>query len=661
MRVASSIEFSIIFTSRPNFETSWQQSDSFINLHLAGLDNSDSQKLIDNVFNDTPLTSKVKNTLIEKSGGVPLYLEECCWHILNQLQHHDDKNEANDTFVVPDSLQDSLNARLDLLGDAKDLAQLAASFNSFFTYSNLKKVASLNGIEADTNMDVLLQTNLIKTIPNAKEDRYVFQHMMFQESAYQSLLIKTRQRYHLQIAELFLHEQPGIENSQPELIAYHYSRTDQLEISVDLWIKAARLAITKSALNEAMEHIDRGLELLGSMPSSPVNQKRELELLLNLAVCLTLKSGYFGETVNSTYKRCMQLAKDVGNTEQQWSAIYGFWRCLVCQAEFGQAMKSSVKLKRLSEELNDRLLYMTSLGIQAMTRFFGGKFLSAEKFYDDSVKFYDHIENKHIGIRFGQDPYVTIQGLGAVNRLIRNNSEKSKLEMKKSVDVARSIGHPYTIAETLRLAAVHEHIARDMISLRSHAEEAIEISEKFGFEGLLAASNIFMAFSNVVSYRDNHAIEVIRHNLDIYKEKYAFLLYPYFKGLLAESYLYMHRFQEAFTEANHVLLLIEKFGEVWVQVPMMHIRAEAAARGNLSSKVEVNLLYQQAEDIASEQSAELFLQRLKSSRLELQKSPDEQFSQITFQYSPKSANDSLNPDFETSLSSNHYIIDNDNT
>jgi len=603
-----------IFTYRPGFKLTLENSEPQISLRLGGLDQHESAQLIESIFSPVSLPRKIKRTLINQGGGVPLYLEECSWHVRNQIQGKKCAAGMDEDFTVPDTLQDSLNARLDMLGTAKDLAQLGAAFGTNFTFSNIEKIASINGIEADNRMDTLVQTDLLKTVLHKDEDRYEFCHVMFQDAAYLSLLKKIRQRYHQQIAEMFLAEDPDIRNRQPEKIAFHYSRTEHLDFAVDLWIQAGKVAISNSKIDEAIRHLDRGIDLLKHLPPSPLTKERELKLLLSLAVCLTVRSGYFGDLVTQTYKRCIQLANDTGIPEQQWSALYGFWRCLVCMVEFESALNISVKLKRLCNVLDDRKLHMTSLGIQAMTRMFSGRFLRAEKYYMKSVTYYDQVEDRRIGLRFGQDPYVTIQGMGAVNGLIRGNKTQSRLQIEKSVLVSRSIGHPYTIAETLRLAALYEQISGDMVQLKKIAREAIEISEKFGFEGLLATSNIFLAFSDVVNQRNHCTIQAIIENLDLYREKYALLLYPYFQGLLAETYLNMEKFQDAFTESSHVLELIDKYGETWIQVPMMRIKAESAARGKLAGKEQILRWYTEAETLARKQDARLFQNRVISSR-----------------------------------------------
>lgn len=607
-----------IATARPEFKSLGRRSDSTVVVNLDRLDYHSSSKLVSSVFRNVEIPADVAQKLIEKAAGIPLYLEECSWHLLSQMQEQSPGDDIGKEFSIPDTLQDSLNARLDRLGTAKQLAQLAATFSNFFTYSKIRQIADQNDIDADDSMDVLLQAGLLKRIPNADEDRYIFEHILFQEAAYNSLLRKTRQRYHQQIADLYVSEDPRIIDIQPELIAFHYGRTEQIELAFDLWMKAAQLAITKSAFAEAIDHIEHGSHLLTELPKANLMGddtaidigKPELQLLSSLAVCLTVKSGYNGNKVNQTYHRCIELANDVGNAEQQWSALYGFWRCLICQGEFGKSLGISVQLKRLSDSLDNRTLRMTSLGIQAMSRQFAGKFQSAEQYFNSSLSNYDSIEDRNIGIKFGQDPYVTIQGLFAVNQLILNDYTNSKLEIEKSVDVARSIGHPYTIAETLRLAAMYEQINRDMVALQRFASEAVKISEEFGFDGLLAASRIFLAFCDVVTYQSHDAIEVIKHELVQYKENFGLLFYPYFQGLLAEAYLYMNRYEEAFTESSHVLLLIEKYGEVWPQVPVMLIRAESAARGKLTEETTIRRWYEEAREVAEKQNADLFLERV---------------------------------------------------
>ena len=246
-----------IFTSRTGFVPPWPPDALPADMKLDGLDAGASGRLISAVFGAHTLPGALRQTLIRKSGGVPLFLEETSWQLLDQMRHdrmrlgqmrHDQIREADhagdfySSFTLPDTLQDSLNARLDQLGEVKSFAQLAAAFGSEFRYSLISKIAAKNGISADSSMDVLLEADLISVIPDKAEDRYEFRHALFQDAAYQSLLKKTRRRYHLQIAELLRQDDPDV-GQRPELLAWHYSRTERTDMAMELWLGAGQQAI----------------------------------------------------------------------------------------------------------------------------------------------------------------------------------------------------------------------------------------------------------------------------------------------------------------------------------------------------------------------------------------------------------------------------------
>ena len=311
-----------VFTSRTGFVPPWPAEKWLVEMKLGGLDASSSACLITAVSGARALPDAVTETLIRKSGGVPLFLEETSRHLLDQMGRDEVRDSAagapDNAFTVPDTLQDSLNARLDQLGEAKAFAQLAAVFGGDFRYSLISKVAGQNAISADAGMDVLLEADLLLVSPDKAEDRYAFRHALFQDAAYHSLLKKTRQRYHLQIAELLQQDNPDVGRQHPELIAHHYSHTERTDRAVDLWLRAGQQAIAQSAVNEALRHLSQGLRLARKLPEGEDRNARELALLLNLGVALTARSGYHGERVTRTYEKALALAEAGGDDQQVW-------------------------------------------------------------------------------------------------------------------------------------------------------------------------------------------------------------------------------------------------------------------------------------------------------------------------------------------------------
>ena len=337
-------------------------------------------------------------------------------------------------FDVPDTLQDYLNARLDSLGDAKPIAQIAAVFGGDFRYEWIDAVAKQNHLDADAAMDELSAQDILSIPADNTEDRYEFRHSLFQEAAYHSLLKKTRKLYHRQIAELL--SQQGEGKQTPRTARASLCAHRRQGRAVDLWLGAGRRAITRAMLHDALAHIERGRRLLSSLPNGARRKRRELELLLNRAVALTAGAGYHGDAVTSAYQRALLLANDAGTERQTWAALYGLWRCRVSQARFADALRLLARLKMLCRQSRDAKLELTTCGLQAMTRMVAGKFGAAERFYNRAVALYDASRDKNMGVRFGQDPYLTIRGLGAVNKLLRNQLSESLDEIACSVDAA---------------------------------------------------------------------------------------------------------------------------------------------------------------------------------------------------------------------------------
>ena len=464
-----------LFTSRPHFQPSWREYPSLSDMPLTGLTPAESRQLVESLCAEVHLPESLKQSLVRKSDGVPLYLEECCFNALSRLLKPGGREEIMLNYNVPETLQDSLNARLDQLGNARALAQLAASFGESFSWSHIDTIARRNNIDADSEMDTLVAENILVLENGSSEDRLRFRHLLFQEAAYQSLLIRTRQHYHEQIAELLLSRDAELSERHPELVAHHLSRTEQVARAVDLWIQAGRLSIEKSAFAESIDHQHQGLALVRTRLVGVESKKQELALLLQLGVSLTARAGYYGYEVTRTYERAVELAEAAGDGREEWTALYGLWRCLISQAEYGRAMRIGTRLNARSRHLDDPMFELTASGIRGMTRLVDGKLSRADSLATASVSLYDRVKDKRAGLRFGQDPYVTIQGLGAVAQLLRGQVSASFDSISRSVKTARSIGHPYTIAETLKLASMYEQIARNIDRLRAFCLEGGEI------------------------------------------------------------------------------------------------------------------------------------------------------------------------------------------
>ena len=157
-------------------------------------------------------------------------------------------------------------ARLDRLGAAKEVAQLAATLGREFSYELLQAVASLDATTLQEALDKLVESEILHQRGLLPQARYIFRHALIQDAAYQSLLKSTRQQYHKHIAQTLVERFPEIKETQPELLARHYTEAGLVAQAIPYWLQAGQQASRRSAHVEAVSHLTRGLDLLATLP-----------------------------------------------------------------------------------------------------------------------------------------------------------------------------------------------------------------------------------------------------------------------------------------------------------------------------------------------------------------------------------------------------------
>src|SRR5262249_40859046 len=138
--------------------------------------------------------------------------------------------------------------------------------------------------------------------------RYIFKHALIQDTAYQSLLKSTRQQYHQRIAQVLATQFPDIAETQPELVAQHYTEAGLSEQAISYWQRAGQQAIERSAHLEAMSHLTQGLAVLQALPETPERLQHELAFHVSLGAPLMAIKGYAASEVEECYTRARELA-----------------------------------------------------------------------------------------------------------------------------------------------------------------------------------------------------------------------------------------------------------------------------------------------------------------------------------------------------------------
>jgi tetratricopeptide (TPR) repeat protein len=237
------------------------------------------------------LPSEVLEQIVAKTDGVPLFVEELTKNLLESglLEEQGERLVLSGplpAFAIPASLQDSLMARLDRLARVKDVAQLAATLGRAFSHELLTAVARLKDDALNDALAQLVAAGLIyrRGVPPAAT--YEFKHALVQDTAYQSLLKSTRQQYHQRIARVLEDRFAQIVESQPELLAHHYSEAHLADEAIGYWQKAAEQAAERAGYVEALAHLAKAFELIKTLPDTLERAKEELAVCLRQAEAL---------------------------------------------------------------------------------------------------------------------------------------------------------------------------------------------------------------------------------------------------------------------------------------------------------------------------------------------------------------------------------------
>ena len=299
----------VLLTCRPHFQPSWHHRSYLTEMTVNRLSHTQVEQIVTGVTDGKTFPAEVLHQIIEKTDGVPLFVEEITKAILEsgQLKAVDGHYEligSLSTFTIPATLQDSLMARLDRLVTAKAVAQYAAVIGRQFTYALLQAVSQVDEVTLQRELGRLVEAEIVYQRGLPPQATYTFKHALIQDAAYQSLLRSTRQRYHRRIAQVLRSAFPETVETQPELLAHHYTEAGLNAQAIGYWQRAGERAVERSANPEAISHLTKGLALLTTLPETPERTQREVDMLIALGASLRATKGFAAPEVGQTYTSC---------------------------------------------------------------------------------------------------------------------------------------------------------------------------------------------------------------------------------------------------------------------------------------------------------------------------------------------------------------------
>ena len=301
----------LIVTYRPEFEPPWIGRPYVTALTLNRLGEREITAMIDRVTGNKALPESIRQDIIERTDGVPLFVEEMTKAVLEA----ESEGEAQRTtaavpspaLAVPASLHASLMARLDRLGPAKEVAQIGSAIGREFSHALLASVVSKPETELGSALDRLIAAGLLFRQGVPPHASYLFKHALVQDAAYGTLLREPRRALHARIAETLESHFADIAENQPEILARHCTEAGLIEKAAGLWGKAGQRSLERSALVEAVEQLTRALDQIATLPGTPALRREQIKLQVALITPLMHIKGYAAPETRAAAERAHLL------------------------------------------------------------------------------------------------------------------------------------------------------------------------------------------------------------------------------------------------------------------------------------------------------------------------------------------------------------------
>jgi predicted ATPase len=349
----------LLYTARPEFRAPWPMHTHHSQITLNRLSSRNVREIVTGVASGNSLASESVEAVVERTGGVPLFIEELTRAVLEGGSARVTGRE------IPATLHDSLMSRLDRLGSAKEVIQIGAVIGGGeFSYRLLHAVHPIRDEDLQGAIQSATDAELVYVRGIPPEAIYQFKHALIRDAAYEALLRSRRKELHSRIAEVLVRQFPERVTSAPELLAHHYTEAGLVEQAVPYWQQAGRNAAQRSANAEASTHLTTALGLLQTLPDTPTRTRDELSIHLDLGVALITTKGFAAPEVESAYAQARALCQQIGETQQLFPVLWGLWSFYLVRGQLRIARESAEQLLTLAQREQDASLLSSKLTIR---------------------------------------------------------------------------------------------------------------------------------------------------------------------------------------------------------------------------------------------------------------------------------------------------------
>jgi predicted ATPase/class 3 adenylate cyclase len=601
-----------VLTARPDFKPPWNAS-AHATLQLQPLPPEAMRELVQQLAAGRPLAAPLVERIVQVAEGVPLYAEEITKAVLESAQ---DQAAA---IEVPATLQASLLARLDRLGPVKPLAQTAALLGREFSFELLASVVDLPVAQLGPALHQLVAADLLRRRGTPPQARYTFRHALLQSAAADSLLRSTRAQLHRRIAEALQTRFAAVVEAEPETLAHHLSEAGESLRAIPLWQRAGERALARSAVVEAVAHLEAGLSLLPAAPAGRARDRIELGLQLARASALRAVKGVAAPATGQAYEHAVTLARRLDDPAQLIPALNGLYSYRMVSGQCDQAAAPAHELLRVAHERGDAVYEMIGHRAVGAVAFHVGEPRSARQHLQQALAPYDAERHARLAVLLGIDHKVTASNFLSLTLFVLGEPEAALQCQREGLAHAERLDHAHSHAQALVFGCLLLALRGDWQQLPPWAERVIVLGQRRGFPLMEGGGRFFLgaarAFGGAGPQALRHGLAVMQQGSELWWGTGARNYRSYCELLMARATAALGQADAARGYLEAAQQGMAQTGERWAEPEMLRVQGELLHARDEAAGLR---LLKQAQDVARRQGAEGWRQRAAASLAQLQ-------------------------------------------
>ena len=612
-RIAS-LRVLLIVTFRPEFEAPWVGQPHVTALTLNRLGHRDAGTMIDRVVGNKLLPANVRQDIIERTDGIPLFVEEMTKAVLEAGSELEAMQTAaavpSPALAVPASLHASLMARLDRLGPAKEVSQIGAAIGREFSHALLAAVVRKPEAELGSSLDRLVRAGLLfrKGVP--PHATYLFKHALVQEAAYGTLLRQPRRALHARIADTLEGQFAEIAEGQPDLLARHYTEAGSIDKAASLWGKAGLRSMERSALVEAFEQLTRALGQIATLPGMPALRREEIKLQVALIYPLQNVKGQAAPETRAAAERALLLieqAEALGEPPEDplllFSALYGLWQTYIAGFNGDLARQRAARVLTLAEKQGAKVPLMRGHAAMGCSLLLTGNMVEGLRHYDQVIALYDPVEHRLLMTPFFIDPRVAALIYRSLGQWVLGYPEAALASTEQALSQARETGNPASLMHAIAITCLTQLISGNYTIAKAQSDELIGLAEEKGSVYWKAAGMLRRAGLLALTEKSLDAVSIFTSAIAAGRSSGTTLFSPVWLSHLAMACGELGQFDDAWSYIGEAITVVEATKEKWCEAEVHRIAGEIALMSPERDAAKAEAYFERALATARTQQA----------------------------------------------------------